>query len=169
MVDARHPSELRAIIEQERAHRLVVVEFFAPECPGCRALYPKFCQIAEQNPTVLFVKANCDDRGIDEFRASLNIPCMPFFVFYRGAGVQDMFSASLRPDKLQRLRATVATLSQGPAPATAMEISLVGADDECLIEEQANEVRRSFAYYLLCCFVLCYVILCDVMGIGSCR
>ena len=38
------------------AGQLVVVKFFAPWCQACKALYPKFIQIAEHNPDVTFVK-----------------------------------------------------------------------------------------------------------------
>lgn len=54
MVDARHPGELFMLIAQEQGERLVVVEFFAPDCPACKALFPKFIQIAENNPQVNF-------------------------------------------------------------------------------------------------------------------
>uniref|UniRef100_A0A0E0KD75 Thioredoxin domain-containing protein n=1 Tax=Oryza punctata TaxID=4537 RepID=A0A0E0KD75_ORYPU len=36
--------------------KLVIVDFFSPGCGGCRALHPKICQIAEQNPDVLFLQ-----------------------------------------------------------------------------------------------------------------
>ena len=38
------------------AGQLVVVKFFAPWCQACKALYPKFIQIAEHNPDVTFIK-----------------------------------------------------------------------------------------------------------------
>lgn len=45
------------IVQQgKNAGQLVVVKFFAPWCQACKALYPKFIQIAEHNPDVTFVK-----------------------------------------------------------------------------------------------------------------
>ena len=40
------------------AGRLVAVKFFAPWCQACKALYPKWIQLATQNPDVTFVKVD---------------------------------------------------------------------------------------------------------------
>ena len=46
------------IVQHGKTGHLVVVEFFAPWCQACKALYPKFIQIAEHNPDVTFVKVS---------------------------------------------------------------------------------------------------------------
>uniref|UniRef100_A0A0D9VTJ8 Thioredoxin domain-containing protein n=1 Tax=Leersia perrieri TaxID=77586 RepID=A0A0D9VTJ8_9ORYZ len=63
--------------------KLVVVDFFSPGCGGCRALHPKICQIAEQNPDVLFLQVNYEEHK--SMCYSLHVHVLPFFRFYRGA------------------------------------------------------------------------------------
>ncbi|KAL6648224.1 hypothetical protein ACP70R_002271 [Stipagrostis hirtigluma subsp. patula] len=63
--------------------RLVIVDFFSPGCGGCRALHPKICQIAEQNPDVLFLQVNYEEHK--SMCYSLHVHVLPFFRFYRGA------------------------------------------------------------------------------------
>ncbi|XP_062211118.1 thioredoxin-like 1-2, chloroplastic [Phragmites australis] len=63
--------------------RLVIVDFFSPGCGGCRALHPKICQFAEQNPDVLFLQVNYEEHK--SMCYSLHVHVLPFFRFYRGA------------------------------------------------------------------------------------
>ncbi|KAK3151507.1 hypothetical protein QOZ80_3AG0246760 [Eleusine coracana subsp. coracana] len=64
-------------------NQLVIVDFFSPGCGGCRALHPKICQIAEQNPDVLFLQVNYEEHK--SMCYSLHVHVLPFFRFYRGA------------------------------------------------------------------------------------
>jgi len=63
--------------------RLVIVDLFSPGCGGCRALHPKICQFAEQNPDVLFLQVNYEEHK--SMCYSLHVHVLPFFRFYRGA------------------------------------------------------------------------------------
>ncbi|XP_057805151.1 thioredoxin-like 1-2, chloroplastic isoform X2 [Salvia miltiorrhiza] len=63
--------------------RLVVLDFYSPNCGGCRTLHPKICQLAEMNPNSLFLQINYENHK--EMCDSLNIKVLPFFRFYRGA------------------------------------------------------------------------------------
>ncbi|KAJ1297337.1 hypothetical protein BS78_01G367700 [Paspalum vaginatum] len=63
--------------------KLVIVDFFSPGCGGCRALHPKICQFAEQNPDVLFLQVNYEEHK--SMCYSLHVHVLPFFRFYRGA------------------------------------------------------------------------------------
>ncbi|KAI3944854.1 hypothetical protein MKW92_034666 [Papaver armeniacum] len=63
--------------------KLVILDFYSPGCGGCKALHPKICQIAEQNPNALIFKVNYED--LKPMCYSLNIHVLPFFRFYRGA------------------------------------------------------------------------------------
>lgn len=36
--------------------RPLVMNFFIPSCPGCKRMFPKFMQIAKDNPHIDFVK-----------------------------------------------------------------------------------------------------------------
>jgi thiol-disulfide isomerase/thioredoxin len=40
------------------AGKLVVVNFFAPECYACKSMQPKLRQIARDNPDAVFLKVN---------------------------------------------------------------------------------------------------------------
>ncbi|KAF8116182.1 hypothetical protein N665_0020s0038 [Sinapis alba] len=63
--------------------KLVVVDFFSPGCGGCKALHPKLCQLAEQNPEVQFLQVNYEEHK--SMCYSLGVHVLPFFRFYRGA------------------------------------------------------------------------------------
>ncbi|CAN8311745.1 unnamed protein product [Cochlearia groenlandica] len=63
--------------------KLVVVDFFSPGCGGCKALHPKLCQLAEQNPDVEFLQVNYEEHK--SMCYSLGVHVLPFFRFYRGA------------------------------------------------------------------------------------
>ncbi|XP_058079174.1 thioredoxin-like 1-2, chloroplastic isoform X2 [Magnolia sinica] len=64
-------------------NKLVVIDFFSPGCGGCKALHPKICQIAEQNPDVQFLQVNYEEHK--SMCYTLNVHVLPFFRFYRGA------------------------------------------------------------------------------------
>ncbi|RWR74931.1 thioredoxin-like protein 1-2, chloroplastic [Cinnamomum micranthum f. kanehirae] len=64
-------------------NNLVVVDFFSPGCGGCKALHPKICQLAEQNPEIQFLQVNYEQHK--SMCYSLNVHVLPFFRFYRGA------------------------------------------------------------------------------------
>lgn len=59
---AVNPEEYAAALQLANPGQLVVVNFFAPHCNGCRRLYPKFQQIVAQNPDIQFVKVGLEDR-----------------------------------------------------------------------------------------------------------
>jgi thiol-disulfide isomerase/thioredoxin len=56
-VDADSLQQLVSILEHN-ADKLVLVEFFAPWCNSCKALYPKVSQLCEQNPQIIVAKIN---------------------------------------------------------------------------------------------------------------
>ncbi|CAH9145635.1 unnamed protein product [Cuscuta epithymum] len=88
--------------------RLVIVDFYGTWCASCRALFPKLCMIAEEQPEILFLKVNFDENK--SLCKSLNVKVLPFFHLYRGAnGLVDSFSCSLA--KLQKLKDAIATYS----------------------------------------------------------
>ncbi|CAI7807678.1 unnamed protein product [Closterium sp. NIES-53] len=76
--------------------RLVIVDFFAPWCDACKAVYPTVCEIAEKNPDVVFLKFNlADNRDLGK---ALGVKILPFFHFYRG-----------QPTRLDAVCATIKT------------------------------------------------------------
>lgn len=95
--------------EQDPASgRLVVVNFFAPECYACKSLQPKLRQIAGNNPDVLFVKVNGLTGDLQAYCESMGITRIPYFHFYRANKRVAEFTANMRPEKLAMLRAEIA-------------------------------------------------------------
>ncbi|KAH7620588.1 hypothetical protein Ndes2526B_g04507 [Nannochloris sp. 'desiccata'] len=94
--------------EGARLDQLVVVDFFAPWCRACRALFPKFKKLCVENPNVRFVGINFEEnKGLAR---GLGVKVLPFFHFYRGAeGRVAAFTASV--SKVQLLRDAIADFS----------------------------------------------------------
>ena len=88
-----------------KADQLCVVDFFAPWCRACKALFPKFCRLCRENPDVRFLAINFDEnKGLAR---GLGVKVLPFFHFYRGAeGRVDAFTASI--SKIAKLKDAVA-------------------------------------------------------------
>lgn len=71
-----------------RAQRPVVVKFFSPSCPACRASKPMFELLAQRNAArAHFGEVNVDDEG--ELAGRQRIRSIPTFVIYhRGRRVK---------------------------------------------------------------------------------
>ncbi|KAK8537595.1 hypothetical protein V6N13_096590 [Hibiscus sabdariffa] len=78
-----HSAEQLVCSLQNAGGRLVIIDFYSPGCGGCKALHPKICQLAEQNPNAIFLEVNCEE--LKNMSHCLNIHVLPFFRFYRGA------------------------------------------------------------------------------------
>ena len=87
--------------------KLTVVFFTAPWCPGCKRLYPKFIQIASNNPSVNFkVVCVADDALRAWAQDCMRVSRLPYFcLFVEGESVS-AFSASLT--SINVLRAEIA-------------------------------------------------------------
>lgn len=77
------------------AGRLVAVKFFAPWCQACKALYPKWIQLATQNPDVTFVKVNAADETMRVVAASMGVTKLPYFHMYTHGQLAKNFTANL--------------------------------------------------------------------------
>jgi thiol-disulfide isomerase/thioredoxin len=100
-------TSMDAFLEELRlaGDKLVVVDFYARWCGACRALHPKLCKIAVQNPDVIFLKIEFDDNK--EMCRSMGVKVLPYFHMYKGKdGKVASFSASL--SKVNRLREALA-------------------------------------------------------------
>jgi thiol-disulfide isomerase/thioredoxin len=111
MINISCLQELVDAVEAEQdpsTGRLVVVNFFAPECYACKSLQPKLRQIAGNNPDVLFIKVNGLQGDLQQYCESMGITRIPYFHFYRGNKRVAEFTANMRPDKLAMLRSEIA-------------------------------------------------------------
>lgn len=113
-VNMRNVASLQELVDAVEAEqdpstgRLVVVNYFAPECYACKSLQPKLRQIAANNPEVLFIKVNGLQGDLQQYCESMGITRIPYFHFYRFNKRVAEFTANLRPDKLSMLRAEIA-------------------------------------------------------------
>ena len=101
-----HISTVQELVDElaAGADQLVVVDFFAPWCRACKALFPKFKKLCVEHSDVKFIGVNFDEnKGLAR---SLGVKVLPFFHFYRGAeGRVGAFTASV--SKVNRLREAI--------------------------------------------------------------
>jgi thioredoxin 1 len=65
-------SEFNSILnDPANRNRVVIVDFYAPWCGPCVRFAPRFQELAEMNPDVVFVKVNVDE--LDELAAMYSI------------------------------------------------------------------------------------------------
>lgn len=100
-----------ALAHCKEKYPLVVVDFFAPWCSGCRALYPKLRQIASANLDVAFIKVNTEVEEMRVLADELGVTGLPFFNIHSSCDDYiAAFTANLT--KVNRLRAEIAALKQ---------------------------------------------------------
>ncbi|XP_062180155.1 thioredoxin-like 2, chloroplastic [Phragmites australis] len=104
MIDIHSTEEFLDAL-RDAGDRLVIVEFYGTWCGSCRALFPRLCRTALENPDILILKVNFDENK--PMCKRLNVKVLPFFHFYRGAdGQLEAFSCSLA--KFQKLKDAIA-------------------------------------------------------------
>ena len=118
MVNVDDPSQIAAALASESHARLVVVNFFSPECYACRSMQPKLRQIARDagSERVVFLKVNGYVDSLREFCEAEGITQIPYFHFYRAGARVAAFSANMQPEKLRLLRRQI-ELHAAPAAA----------------------------------------------------
>ena len=88
--------ELEGIINGSGGN-LVVLEFYANWCSPCRAIDHAFEQVAEANPTVVFLKVDVSDPNLMDTIEANNISALPTFLFFKyGYKVAEMVGPSKR-------------------------------------------------------------------------
>eukprot|EP00882_Tetradesmus_deserticola_P004749 GHRQ01005005.1.p2 GENE.GHRQ01005005.1~~GHRQ01005005.1.p2 ORF type:complete len:130 (+),score=59.09 GHRQ01005005.1:632-1021(+) len=115
MINVASLDQLKATVEDEcAAGKLVVVNFFAPECYACKSMQPKLRQIARDNPDAVFLKVNGLVGDLMQYVEAMQITRIPYFHFYKNNKRVAEFSANMRPDKLALLRAEIAAHKEQP-------------------------------------------------------
>ncbi|KAA6418935.1 MAG: thioredoxin [Trebouxia sp. A1-2] len=84
-----------AVQQGKNAGKLVAVKFFAPWCQACKALYPKWMQLAAQNPDVTFIKVNAADDTMRAVAAAMGVTKLPYFHMYMHGQLAKNFTANL--------------------------------------------------------------------------
>ncbi|WIA23456.1 hypothetical protein OEZ85_000206 [Tetradesmus obliquus] len=119
MINVASLDQLKTTVEGEcAAGKLVVVNFFAPECYACKSMQPKLRQIARDNPDAVFLKVNGLVGDLMQYVEAMQITRIPYFHFYKNNKRVAEFSANMRPDKLALLRAEIAAHKEQPVAAT---------------------------------------------------
>lgn len=115
MINVQTRQQLASEIEDAcAAGKLVVVNFFSPECYACKSMQPKLRQIAQAAPdSILFLKVNGFIEDLREYCEEEGINKIPFFHFYKDGERVAAFTANMQPDKLKLLRAQIALYSGG--------------------------------------------------------
>ncbi|KAL3137223.1 hypothetical protein ABBQ32_006774 [Trebouxia sp. C0010 RCD-2024] len=99
-----------AVRHGEQARQLVAIKFFAPWCQACKALYPKWMQLAMQNPDVTFVKVNAADDTMRAVAAAMGVTKLPYFHMYMHGQLAKNFTANLH--KVSYLKRAISDCKQ---------------------------------------------------------
>ncbi|XP_078070166.1 thioredoxin-like isoform X2 [Mustelus asterias] len=93
------------MVLKEAGCKLVVVDFSATWCGPCQAIKPRFHELAEKNPSVIFCEVDVDDAP--DLAEQCKISCMPTFHFYKNGERVFDFSGANRmtlEDKIRELQ-----------------------------------------------------------------
>lgn len=115
------PRHLKSLLLNAPADSLIVVDFFAPHCNGCRTLWPKIKQIAGNNPDVLFLTVNTAEPGLQDLGLNLGVAKLPWFQLYSGGPdfqLVSSFTATLA--KVDMIRAEISAYKACPDPMCSM-------------------------------------------------
>uniref|UniRef100_A0A7S0CI31 Thioredoxin domain-containing protein n=1 Tax=Proboscia inermis TaxID=420281 RepID=A0A7S0CI31_9STRA len=78
--------EYKTIVAEER-NKITVVRFYATWCKACRAIKPKFYQLARMHPEISFVEVPVTEQNAD-LHQGLGIPTLPFgHIYHPDAGL----------------------------------------------------------------------------------
>ena len=100
-----HPANTTEVqhIMQMNAGRLIVIDFTATWCGPCKAIKPKFHELAVQRPDVIFLEIDVDDPDHEQTCSAFKVTAMPTFKYIRnGQVVGETIGANLN-DILQKV------------------------------------------------------------------
>ena len=97
--------QLRAIVI-DKSFAFIVIDFYADWCGPCRAIAPKYHELAEKHPKAAFLKVNVD--RVKEAATYYGVTAMPTFVFLKsgsGEKVETVVGANIA-----KLQTTISNL-----------------------------------------------------------
>ncbi|KAJ7069721.1 thioredoxin-like protein [Mycena amicta] len=88
------------IIEASSSEKTIVVDFHAEWCGPCKAIAPRFNQLAQQNPDVQFLRVDVDE--LTDIAETFHVTAMPTFFAIKDKTVLGMLRGA-DPQGLARL------------------------------------------------------------------
>ncbi|KAJ7074774.1 thioredoxin-like protein [Mycena amicta] len=88
------------IIEASSSEKTIVVDFHAEWCGPCKAIAPRFNQVAQQNPDVQFLRVDVDEQT--DIAETFHVTAMPTFFAIKDKTVVGMLRGA-DPQGLARL------------------------------------------------------------------
>nr|CDJ81100.1 Thioredoxin domain containing protein [Haemonchus contortus] len=98
--EPRDTSEFDDLLK-EYPDSLIVIDFYATWCGPCKIMGPKFTKMANENPSVVFVKIDVDES--EDIVSRFEIKVMPTFIFMRKGAQIDIVEGSLEDDLRRKL------------------------------------------------------------------
>ncbi len=80
-------------------HAIVVVDFHATWCGPCRQQGPILHRVAEQYPTVYFIKLNIDEGDNRNLSSAYKVGSIPTLIFFKNGAVVKRPESGVQNDK----------------------------------------------------------------------
>ena len=78
MLELTDVDQLKDLISR---NSYVVIDFYTPTCPPCKAIAPYFQELSQTYPLISFAKVNCHGDGGD-IASEYAIGAVPTFIFF---------------------------------------------------------------------------------------
>ncbi|KAL1932747.1 hypothetical protein VTP01DRAFT_8425 [Rhizomucor pusillus] len=89
-----YPKSLEEFKQLISGDKLVVVDFYATWCGPCKLIAPKFEQLVEKYPNVIFAKVDVDE--VTAVAEEVQIRAMPTFGYFKnGQKIGEVVGASI--------------------------------------------------------------------------
>ena len=100
MNELKDIDELSELLHQ---NTYVILDFYTPTCPPCKAIAPYIDELAEEYPVISFAKVNCHGKG-GEIAQEYKIGAVPTFIFFsNGKKIHTVYGGD-RDELLQAIK-----------------------------------------------------------------